>query len=150
MRYLSGGWTFIELLVTLMLIALLSCSFVGLLRDIQVRHVRADFVRHVASVMHVSRVQALLEHDVLVLEPLNADLNWAMGVRLLSYATQRIIQEWHWRNIDCAFNWRGFQRSDKLLIDGELTRMAMNGHFLMRCPHGVSDNISVSRFGRVH
>ena len=156
MRRRTTGLTLLELLVGLAIMALAFCFSVPFLHTMQIQQEHKRCINALKSLLQYARMQAFLRGETLVLAPQNNDKNWSHGVylfvqegRTLPPKNKEELYVWHWQHSGIQVSWHGFQSNDYLIIDAQLSRLALNGYFLI--DDGVSnpEKITVSRFGQM-
>jgi type II secretion system protein H len=156
-RLKTCGFTLVELLVVLSIMGLLLCCALPRFRAADASQNLTRVVNDLTHVIQFARYQSLLQGETLVLQPLDAQNNWSHGMRLVVREgsstpprVKKVLHEWHWNHRNMQLSWHGFQSRNYLIMDADLNRLAMNGHFLWNDGMGLLKKIEVNRFGRVH
>ena len=143
----SLGVTLIELLLVLAIVGALLCVGMPALYRDSALSVRRQCVDELAQGLRYARLQALVQQQPLRLTPI-VDNNWAHGMRL--QVGTRVLRVWTWHHPSTILRWHGFHSNQYLLVENELTQLAMNGYFSIEQAGESLARIVVTRFGRVY
>ena len=151
------GLTLIELLISLAIMATVLCFSLPLFHSMQTQHDRNRLIKDITNVLQFARIQAFLRGETLVLAPLDSVKDWSYGIHLFVREgnswppkNKEELHEWRWKPGGTHLSWHGFQSKDYLVIDSDLSRLALNGYFLMEEGGVLPEKHTVNRFGRVH
>ena len=151
------GLTLMELLISLAIMATVLCLSAPLFHCMQAQHDRNRIINEITNVLHFARIQAFLRGETLVLAPLDSLKDWSYGMQLFVREgnawppqNKEKLHEWGWQPGVTHLSWHGFQSKDYLVIDSDLSRLALNGYFLMQERGSLPEKYTVNRFGRVH
>ena len=152
----QSGLTLIELLIGLSLLSILfviSLSFYSTLYKKSEVYIIADEIK---GAIQFSKLRAIIDGENLALTPISGSNNWSEGMVLFIdnkehklLENSKIIHEWHWQKAKVHVSWKGFQSSNYLLFSHELSRMDVNGNFIIRNSVGKEIKLIINRIGRV-
>ena len=128
--------------------ATLLCLSVPLFQTTQTQNARYRLTQELTEVLQFARLQAFLRGETLVLAPLDKSKNWSQGLHLFVQKSKEDLQEWHWKHNGIQLSWHGFQSNDYLMIDSDLSRLALNGYFLIEDGSLPPEKIILNRLGK--
>lgn len=148
------GFTLLELLITLVLLACLSAlaaaSYSYLLRNNE-QQVIVDELR---TAVHYAKIQALILGNPVALSPLDASLNWSTGMVLSTWSKKNnkmaILYQWQWHHPRWNLTWIGARSSERVLVSNNPASAISNGHFtLTNADTHQNVRIVLNRLGRI-
>lgn len=155
MRTYERGYTFLEVMTTLVIFSILfgfSISFIQNTQDTPVKIRKKEFI----NILDYARLQSFLREESLVLAPMHLDKNheWQDGMNLFAVDptthVQNLIHQWHWSPHRYQMFWNGFQSKDWIVIDSDPSKLAMNGTFNVKNKSGcLLAQWKVNRLGRI-
>jgi prepilin-type N-terminal cleavage/methylation domain-containing protein len=148
------GFTLLELLITLVLLACLSSlaavSYSYLLRKNE-QQVIMDELR---TAVHYAKIQALILGHTVSLTPLDASLNWSKGMVLSTWRkknnTMETLYQWQWHHPRWNLTWIGARSSERVIISNNPAGAISNGHFtLVNADTRQNVVLVLNRLGRI-
>ena len=148
------GFTFIEIVIVLILITVLTLLSVGSSSQLISNNEKQALVDDIRSIMQYARVQAVSRGHTVYLAPLDAELNWSKGVVLTQYNKKmnrdEVIHQWQWSYHHWTVNWSGVHASHNIAFAHDTVHAISNGTFTL-CNILTHEKIEiiVNRLGRV-
>ncbi len=150
-----AGLTLIELLLGLALMAIVLFFCNPFAESVFKKNQLELLVDEIKSAIHYAKTEVLLHGESLLLAPLAGSDDWSTGMMLFVdnkahqyHEGSKLIHEWHWRPSDFIISWQGFQSNQYLLFATDISRSAVNGHFLIK-NNSLQHQLIVNRLGRV-
>lgn len=142
-----SGFTFIELLVCLIIAAFIFFGGMSLRQSLQKNRVET-VSRSLQNALHFSRNLALARGETLILRPISNRNNWSEGMMLFSDKT--VLQEWHWNSPDINIQWQGFASSNYVVFSPDPAHASSSGSFHIFDQQGVKKIIiTINRIGHI-
>lgn len=153
----KGGFTLIELVVTISLLVLCFCFIIGFNQHFFEKNKIDILANQVINSIHYSRNMALISGQDLTLNAIDASGDWSAGMILFvdnpthHYTAQdKLIYHWQWQpTTQLQLVWRGFKSTNYLTFAKTLRRSTVNGHFVILKDGVEMQRIVVNRLGRV-
>lgn len=151
----KGGFTLVELVVTLSLLVICFCFVVGFNQDFLEKNKIDSLVSQVKNSIYYSRNRALFSGQDVTLNAMDASDDWSGGMLLCvdnprHHCQENIIYQWQWKQYpQLKLVWRGFKSTKYLTFSKTLRHSTVNGHFVI-LKNGIEvRRIVVNRLGRV-
>ncbi len=147
--------TWVEVLVTLAILGVLSSAGVSLWRGSQTNQAERRLLNDVERVLVFARNQAFLQAETLVLRPRVASEGWSSGMVLerkhdAQDGHAQRLHTWRWHDASVRLSWHGFLGDHALVIDHRPAKLTMNGYFLLEKTNSNQKvRWVVNRFGRI-
>lgn len=153
----SKGFTLVELLITLLIVAVLLLVAVPVTQDFLLKKKVSAQTQEVVTALQYARNQAETTGKVLTLAPRQQD--WSNGLLLFvdensnhQYdAADEFLFEWPWKGDDIVLTWNGLY-SHYLLFSPEGMKNGLAGTFDI-CPLNTrfvrTQSVVMNRFGRI-
>lgn len=127
------GFTFLELLITLSILLVLSligiASYSSLIQKNELQIIEDEL----KTAIHYAKIQSIILDKSVSLSPFTSSLNWAEGIKLgvLNKKTGelKLIYQWQWHHPRWNITWRGVRSSNSLNFSNHLTHAISNGQF---------------------
>ena len=152
----QSGLTLIEILIGLSLFSVIFLISISFYSSLHKKIELSIIVEEIKGAIQFAKLEAMIEGENLVLAPIFNSKDWSEGIILFVdnkehkyLANSKIIHEWHWGKSKVHVSWKGFQSSNYLLFSNELSRMAVNGNFIIKNLIGGQVKLIVNRIGRV-
>lgn len=158
----ARGFTLIECLITITILAILLAVAVPIGRDFLLKRAVVTEAEEVVSALRYARREAALMGKTLILTPLsNAETDdWSSGALLFvdnnhnhvyEASTDKVLYEWQWHDANIAVNWGGVSKKYLQFIPTGLEN-ALSGTFYV-CPLNTQSvktvAVVMNRLGRV-
>ncbi|OGV51636.1 MAG: hypothetical protein A3F46_08375 [Legionellales bacterium RIFCSPHIGHO2_12_FULL_42_9] len=153
---INDGFTLIELVVTVSVLAVIFCFVLGFNHAFFVKNKIYVLEKQLINGLHYSRNRAFILGRDVTLNPIEASGDWSAGMILFvdnprHYYTKqdKLIYTWQWQQSPrLKLVWRGFRSTDYLTFAKTLRRSTVNGHFVILQDGVEVRRIVVNRLGR--
>lgn len=150
----SKGYTLLELLITLTLIACLLFVSVTAYTYLSGKNEQQVLIDEITTAVQFARIQALIQKNSVSLAPLDVSLNWSKGmvVNVWSTKTNKFekINQWQWNHPHWHLAWTGARFSDKVIFSNNPVSAMSNGHFtLTNVQTRQKIVLTLNRLGRI-
>lgn len=149
------GFTFIELLVCLSMMAILGLLSLSSFKHFQERNQFEIRKNTLKEAILYAKQQSFILQKKLVLAGLNEG-DWSTGLILFIDSPQhrynekkQLIKQWNWSSSLVTIRWRGFHSGDYLVFSPELRQSALNGRFELIGKDGGQMKLILNRLGRI-
>jgi Tfp pilus assembly protein FimT len=148
------GFTFLELLITLSIVMILSiigiASYSSLIQKNELQVIEDEL----RVAIDYAKIQSIMLEQTVSLSPLTSSLNWAEGAKLsvLNKKTGelRLLHQWQWQHSRWSIAWRGVRSSSSLNFSNHLTHAISNGQFsVVNLDTQQEVTMVLNRLGRV-
>ena len=153
----TSGFTFVELLVTLLIVGVLLVVAIPITQDILLKKNVKSRAETLASALQYANDESAALKQTLTLAPKNG--NWSSGLVLFldtnhdhqRNSTESLIYEWKWPSNNILISWSGIY-ADYLLFAPNQDNSDLAGTFSI-CPlnsrYVATENVVMNRLGRV-
>jgi len=149
----AKGFTLIELMVALLLIALIATYAIPSLREVQTRHTRENDIHGILTALRYARKQSVLQGADLEVCPVGTNSlcseDWHQGLQVQK--GNRILRRFPPLSPRSQLTWRGMAGETRIRFTASLIAKNSNGHFDY-IPAGettISDQIILNRAGHI-
>lgn len=149
------GFTFIELLATLALLAVALCFCLPISSAFHKKNQTQVIIDEIKQAIELAKTEALLTGDRLILTSLTEN-DWSSGMVLFKDTApqdkrtpKELLHKWQWQTKGIRLTWYGFQSKHYLLFTPEIGSNTVNGYFLLKNALQQQYKLVVNRLGRV-
>ncbi len=146
------GYSLLEMLVCLVLVVCMGCSFLPFNALMQERQKKL-LAQEITEALRFARMEAQMTGKVLQLTPLRGEENWARGLLLVEKTHDghegTLHHQWHWSYPNLVMIWHGFLSNHYVQFEPNLADNASNGYFLINDTSLKSLTLVVTRLGVV-
>lgn len=151
---LTRGFTLIELMIVLSLIALLAVLCVPALIHIKQKNNLTRVEHELISALMLARNQSVTQNKPLNLVPSHPSNNWSYGMMLIDShekddMPQKALQHFDWSDSKVVISWHGFASDKALRFSPDFKTSDCSGHFLLKYAKLPVRKLIVNRLGRI-
>lgn len=150
----AKGYTLLELLFTLSIIAILSLSTMVSLSYFTKKNEQQVIVDEIRTAVQFAKLQALNFGNQVVLSPLNSTNDWSKGMILVQFSKKNnkneTVYQWRWHHPHWLLEWSGVNSLNKITLSDRPLNAMSNGHFKLTNIHTKEHAVIVlNRLGRI-
>ena len=131
----KNGFTFIEMLITLVILAVLSTLTVSSYSYFLQKNEEQIIEDELRTAVQYSKMQAINLAKPVFLQPLDASLNWSNGVALSTLNKQtnktELLYQWQWHHPRWGVTWTGVRIYNKVTFSNNPISAISNGRFTL-------------------
>lgn len=130
-----NGFTLIEMLFTLMLIAILSIFSLTSASFIMYKNDQQTIVDEIRTAIQYAKNQAVILGHPVSLSPGDKELNWSKGIILSRMQSKTgkspVLYQWSWHHPHWNITWSGMNSPHKISLSNNPVSAISNGHFVL-------------------
>jgi len=130
-----NGFTLIEMLFTLMFIAVLSLFSVTSASFLVHKNEQQTIVDEIKTAIQYAKTQAVSLGHPVSLSPNDKELNWSKGVILTRMQSKTgnnpVLYQWNWHHPRWDITWAGMNSPHKIILSNNPVSAISNGHFVL-------------------
>ena len=148
-----NGFTLIEVLVTLVLLAVLTLISFNSASFLRHKNERQIIIDELSTAIQYAKIQAISLGHPVSLTALDNELNWSKGMLLTqdnSKKDKTILYQWQWHHPRWNIVWSGANVSQKIIFSNNPVSAISNGKFVIFDPYTKEQVVIIlNRLGRI-
>lgn len=148
------GYTFIEVLVTLIIISGLMLFTLVFSSDFLQKNEQQTLVDELRTAIQYAKMQAIIQGGPVALSPLDRAGNWSTGMTLIKIDKKskqlQVLHQWQWHHPHWVLHWSGVNKKQAITLSNNPMTAISNGQFhLIHMKSQKEIVLILNRLGRV-